>query len=496
MDLKDVEITDDMRKASAAIGSTLCYNYRFVPLRITATEVEIAASPDFDKDEDAKIAIRSHARRDAKLREPWEKERIYSALRQLFGANAGTLANAGDAEDDTDVRAWVESRIDTSIREHATDLHIIERRGAPSEVLVRTDRALDLVEEISQDTARRAINAVRRLASIPDDDALGFGSYEVKGADGRSIQCRVQILPDERGKDAILRFNGSALRLYELDELGMDADVLQHYKNALHSPGGIHGIVGPMNSGKTTTRASSIAYLLNLIGGRHRVKAVTAEDPVEIRIDGATQVPINEKKGLSYANFARALVRSDADIVGIGEVRDPETADAAVGLGYAGRTVILSMHAMDSIAAVGRFLYFNVAAEQLDEVLRTVTAQRMLPLLCPNCRRPRLVTQNEIRRLVLVVPEKSMIPKEVYDEGPGCDACANRGRVGQVPVFELLVVTRNIGAAIRAGASYARLREEALKAQMGYKPMLLTALQLVSEGRTSLSHLFQEVYNA
>ena len=493
----DLTITDDMRKASGAIGSTLCYNYKFVPLRITAAELEVAALAEFQGDEDARIAIRAHARRAPRLAQTWSEEKIYAALRQLFASNAAEFSNDDESEDDEDVRSRIDAILEEYVKGHATDLHVIERRDGKSELLVRTDRALDDIDEVvTEEFARRAINAIRRKANIRDDDPLGFGAFEIKGSDGRTVQCRVQILPDDQGKDAILRFNGSALRLYELDELGMDEDTLENYKNALNSPGKIHAIVGPMNSGKTTTRASVIVYCLTIIGGRHRAKAVTGEDPVEIRIEGATQVPINEKKGLSYAAFVRALVRSDADIVGIGEVRDDDTADAAVGLGYAGRTVVLSMHAMDSIAAVGRFLYFNVAPEQLDEVLGTVLSQRMLPIICQGCRVKRLVTSNEVRRLTLVVPSRADIPKEVYDEGPGCDACAHRSRIGQVPVFELFVITRQVGALIRAGASYARLREEALRSQMGYKPMLLTALQLVSEGRTSLSHLFQEVYNA
>jgi len=257
----------------------------------------------------------------------------------------------------------------------------------------------------------------------------------------RSIDFRVSIMPSIHGEDAVLRILdkeslSEKFRTLNLDVIGFSESELRRLRRYIREPYGMILVTGPTGSGKTTTLYAAISEIKS-----DEDKILTIEDPVEYQIRGITQIPVNEKKGLTFARGLRSILRHDPDKIMVGEIRDLETAQIAIQSALTGHLVFTTVHANNVVDVIGRFLNMGVEPYNFVSALNCILAQRLVRVICANCRRP---VQCERETL----EESGLNPKEwgkvTFHEGTGCIECHGTGYRGRTAIAELLDLSDRI----------------------------------------------------
>lgn len=298
------------------------------------------------------------------------------------------------------------------------------------------------------------------------------GRLQIKTGVGLK-DLRISVVPTSYGENMVIRVLASELGKLQFKDLGMSPTVIKKVNYLLKGSSKVVLVAGPTGSGKTSTLYSC---LLTLHDGDHNI--ITLEDPIEYRIDGITQIQINSKTNLTFAEGLRAILRQDPDIILVGEIRDPETANIAMQVAQTGHLVLSTIHTNTAPAAITRLLDLNVAPFSIAASVGGVVAQRLVRRLCPECKR--ILTEKE--RQDLEVP--ATITGEIYC-AQGCSKCEKSGYHGRLGVFSLFDVTPELSDAIRAGRSELELIDIAKKG--GYQSLGEAALALIQEGETSIS---------
>src|SRR2546427_7517054 len=243
-------------------------------------------------------------------------------------------------------------------------------------------------------------------------------------------------MPSIHGEDAVLRVLDKQ-SLYEtthqqlsLDSLGFDAGDVRRLRRLSNEPYGMLLVTGPTGSGKTTTLYAAISEINN---GQDKI--VTIEDPVEYQLPGVLQIPVNEKKGLSFARGLHSILRHDPDKIMVGEVRDPETAQIAVQSALTGHLVFTTVHANNVFDVIGRFIHMGVEPYNFVSALNCIMAQRLVRVLCAACKRPVEVTDDLLRESGL---DPDVYGDQVFHEGAGCEECGGTGYLGRTAVAGVL----------------------------------------------------------
>lgn len=325
--------------------------------------------------------------------------------------------------------------IDQAIASRASDIHI-EPMEHGLRVRFRVDGILREVLNVPRAAQAPAISRLKLMAGmdisvrrLPQDGAIRVEH------EGRQVDLRVSTLPTAYGEKVTVRVLDRAQAITRLEDLGFLPDTERLFKEILQQARGMVLVTGPTGSGKTTTLHASLSYLndpaLNL---------VTVEDPVEYHLPGVTQVQINEKAGLTFALALRAILRQDPDVVMVGEIRDPETAEMAVRAALTGHLVLSSLHTARAAGSINRLLEMGLEPYLVASSLRAVLAQRLARRLCPHCAQPYLLSEDAPERAALPL---SPGPLELRRAG-GCPRCEERGFLGRVGVFELLLVDQEI----------------------------------------------------
>lgn len=296
----------------------------------------------------------------------------------------------------------------------------------------------------------------------------------------RPVDFRVSIVPGIHGEDAVLRvLDKSSSSTLDLDILGFDDHTLREIRQLTHQPHGMVLVTGPTGSGKSTTLYAALSELNT---GEHKI--ITIEDPVEYQLNDVLQIPVNDKKGLTFARGLRAILRHDPDTILVGEIRDSETAGIAVQAALTGHLVLSSVHANDVFSVLERFLYMNVEAESLLSALRGVLAQRLVRGICPDCQQTvepgeqdiAQWQQSDLRQL-----------QPVWRKGRGCPSCRQSGYRGRLALAEVLPFSDRMKEVLQARGSVRQLREIALSE--GFVPLHNVAIRAVLDGKTT----FQEI---
>jgi len=320
-----------------------------------------------------------------------------------------------------------------AIEARASDIHI-----EPFEHVVKIKYRVDgmLVEKAPSSkrlqaaiTSRIKIMANMNIAErfVPQD-----GHIEFTGKNG-TIDIRVSTVPTVFGEDVQLRLLDRSASLFALEDLGMNTQCLNGFNKCLHK---IHGIVlatGPTGCGKTTTLYASLNKIYS-----PAVKVITIEDPVEYQLEGVNQMPVNPKRGLTFATGLRHILRHDPDIIMVGEIRDRETADIAIRAALTGHLVFSTLHTNDAAGAVTRLVDMGVEPFLLASSLEAVLAQRLVRKICPKCKEPYRPDENLIRALNGSVQINSGTK---FYHGAGCNECSQTGMSGRTGIFELLRIT-------------------------------------------------------
>ena len=367
----------------------------------------------------------------------------------------------------------VDSIVYNAMESRASDIHI-ETRDTEVQVKYRIDGALyakvDPIDLAFHQTLISRIKVMSELdiaeRRVPQD-----GRFRVRYK-GRNVDFRVSIMPTIHGEDAVIRILdkeqiNEEFKNLNLDVVGFADEDLRKFRHYIAEPYGMVLVTGPTGSGKTTTLYAALNEIRN-----EEDKIVTIEDPVEYQLHGITQIPVNEKKGLTFDRGLRSILRHDPDKIMIGEIRDTETAQIAIQSALTGHLVFTTVHANNVIDVIGRFLNMGVEAYNFVSCLNCVLAQRLIRMLCPYCKRQYRAKDQELI-------ESGMRPEE-HRETPfyinvGCDACNHTGYRGRTAIHELLdlsdniremIVERRPGSEVRRAAvaeGLTSLRESALR---------------------------------
>jgi len=302
--------------------------------------------------------------------------------------------------------------------------------------------------------------------------------------DDRNIDFRVSILPSLFGEDAVIRILDKAgilanVQSLSLDALGLTNEVVNRFRRIVHEPYGMVLIAGPTGSGKTTTLYAAISEL-----NTQEEKVITIEDPVEYQLPGVVQIPVNEKKGMGFANGLRSILRHDPDKVMVGEIRDAETARIAVQSALTGHLVFSTVHANSSIDVVTRLTQMGVDQFNLVSALTCVMAQRLVRTVCEQCAERVQIDAELAAQSGLGENETDT---GAWRKGTGCDACLGTGYSGRTAITELLPVDDDIREHIMTQASGRQLL--ALAREKGLVTLREQGLQLASRGVTTLEEV-------
>lgn len=417
-------------------------------------------------------------------------------LRAMDGFE-GEAASGGDEEvaavitlstisdDASPVVKLVNSTIYDALKLQASDIHL-ECDAGCLHVSYRIDGVLVPITQVHGDhMAEQVVSRIKVMAEldIAERRTPQDGRFKVR-VNGREIDFRVSVMPNIFGEDAVLRLldrqslteQAKSLRL---DHLGLDAHTMMLVRRLAAKPHGMLLVTGPTGSGKTTTLYGAITEIHT---GRDKI--VTIEDPVEYRLPRVLQIPVNEKKGLTFARGLRSILRHDPDKIMVGEIRDNETAQIAVQAALTGHLVFTTVHANNVFDVVGRFVHMGVDAYSFAAALNGVVAQRLLRMNCPHCAREVVPAPEELEAAGLAADQ---VRGWTFKAGTGCGHCRGAGYKGRKAVAEVLVLDDTMRELIAGRAPISALKERAT--QMGLRPVLATAREWVARGETTLEEV-------
>ena len=377
----------------------------------------------------------------------------------------------------------VNSIIERAINERASDIHL-EPRETEMVVRMRIDGLMRMILTVPKDLQSSVISRIKIMSGldiserrIPQD-----GRFNVRVRD-KDIDLRISTLPTVYGEKIVARLLDKSGGKLNKDNIGLSGHDMETFEKMIKCRSGVLLIVGPTGSGKSTTMYAMIGEL-----NKPEVNMVTLEDPVEYNIDGVNQVPINEKTGMTFANGLRAILRQDPDIIGVGEIRDGETAEIAMRSAITGHVVISTIHTNDAVGTIERLEDIGVEPYLVSSALRGVISQRLVRRICPRCRTAYTPDEDELADLGL--PNEEGVQ---FYKGAGCPECFDTGYRGRIAVFEMLIITGRVRRMIAEGASRGEIEAELKKPESGFVSLRENALRLVREGVTTSSELLRVI---
>jgi type IV pilus assembly protein PilB len=379
----------------------------------------------------------------------------------------------------------VDSLVLGAIDRRASDIHV-ETKDREVLVKYRIDGvlhpALEPLDKKHHDTIISRLKVMSEL-DIAEKRVPQDGRFRLR-VKGRTIDFRVSIMPSMHGEDAVIRILdkeqlSAAFRSLRLDVLGFSEPDLRKLRKYITEPYGMVLVTGPTGSGKTTTLYAALSEIAS-----PEDKIITIEDPVEYQIPGIVQVPVNEKKGLTFARGLRSILRHDPDKIMVGEVRDPETAQIAVQSALTGHLVFTTVHANNVFDVIGRFLHMGVEPYNFVSALNCVLAQRLVRVLCPACKRPARLTQSLLRESGL---DPELYRDQPFFESKGCAECAETGFLGRTAVAELLDMSDRIRQMILERRPATEVKQAAREEGMTF--LRDSALEKIFSGTTTLREI-------
>jgi len=349
-----------------------------------------------------------------------------------------------------------------------SDIHT-EAGEKSAKIRFRVDGLLhDIFDDIPLPAYHNFVSRIKLLSEMKLNvrDAAQDGRFTI-GLGDKDIEMRVSVIPAEFGETIVMRILDPSATMVTLPQLGLRPDNLELVKKKISQPNGLILNTGPTGSGKTTTLYAFLRAMND-----PTMKIITLEDPIEYRIEGVEQTQINDEAGYTFGNGLRAIVRQDPDVILVGEVRDLETADIALEAALTGHLVLSTLHTNDAVGAVPRLINLGVKAVSIGPALSLAIAQRLVRVLCKECKKPTEVdapTAEKIKKFLAALPAK--VDKAAYDNykiyAPvGCEKCNGIGYKGRIGVFEFLEGGGDLEKTILKEASEVSLREVAARQEM------------------------------
>lgn len=483
------------------LGFSECLQHDLLPMRTPQGELCVVIADPFSEHLRERVW--------AKLREPFEFRLAHLADIQAYFSKqeesrhamqgwspASQVAEAdydaaevislkSIAEVSSPIVSLVNATLYDALKEGASDIHL---ESSPNGLLIkyRIDGVLVQMSAASGvATAEQVISRIKVMSDldiserrIPQD-----GRFKVKTKD-RTVDMRVSIMPSIFGEDAVLRILDKeaitgAFKELRLDTLGFDADMLSALRRVIREPYGMFLVTGPTGSGKTTTLYAAISEI-----NQGFDKIITIEDPVEYQLPGVLQIPVNEKKGLTFARGLRSVLRHDPDKIMIGEIRDSETAQIAIQSALTGHLVFTTVHANNVFDVLGRFLHMGVDATSFVSALNAILAQRLVRINCKACSQAIDPDSELLERSGI---NRSDLGAFRFRAGRGCGQCRGTGFHGRKAIAELLILDDEIREMISSRQPIRAIKGKALEKSMRF--LRESAIALVKSGETTLQEI-------
>jgi len=464
-------VTADIQ-ATELIDPEVAVRLRLVPLRFDGQRLVLAMLDPMDTEAADEIAtLTGHP----VLREGMEKKHFSELMREHYGTTASKMADAlagsaDDADDDLehnleaieadDIHRMAEEPtlinlvnliLLEAIQSRTSDVHI-EPFENELKVRYRIDGMLHEQKPPPKHLQPALIGRIKIMSGmniaeryIPQDGKITL-RFE-----GRKVDIRVSTVPTLYGESVVMRILDKSSLSLNLTTLGMREELVTTMDSLIAKPHGMVLVTGPTGSGKTTTLYAALTRLYD----PHK-KIITIEDPVEYELSGINQIPVNPKRGLTFASGLRSILRQDPDVVFVGEIRDNETADIAIRSALTGHLIFSTLHTNDAISSIGRLFDMDAEPFLVASVLEGLLAQRLGRRICQHCREQIPLSEDLSQRLR---PEERDIFGGKAWRGVGCDKCTNTGYLGRIGYFELVRITPSLRAAISSNAPQEELRQ-------------------------------------
>jgi type II secretory ATPase GspE/PulE/Tfp pilus assembly ATPase PilB-like protein len=486
-----------------SIPADLMLRYGFVPYRRDGRSLCIVVSDPTDVpmiDElgvllntPLKVAVGPRSAIESILKKSESSQRVLEDATEGFQLQLLKEDDGGDdsltverlTSDISPVIRLIDSTIFTAIQRRASDIHI-ETQDDAVHVKYRIDGVLQpAMRPIAKQFHGPIISRIKVMAEldIAEKRVPQDGRFKLR-MPGKTIDFRVSVMPSVHGEDAVIRILdkesiSEQFTELRLDILGFPEAELRRFRKYIAEPYGMVLVTGPTGSGKTTTLYAALSEIKSI-----EDKIITIEDPVEYQLKGITQIPINEKKGLTFARGLRSILRHDPDKIMVGEIRDNETAQIAINSALTGHLVFTTVHANNVLDVLGRFLNMGVEAYQFVSALNCVLAQRLVRITCAHCKRPARITK-------ALLEESGLDPQlehtHTFYEGVGCIECNGTGYKGRFAICELLDLTDRIRELILEKRPTSEIKKAARDEGMRF--LRESAVERVLDGHTTLREI-------
>ncbi len=486
-----------------SIPADLMLRYGFVPSRRENKSLVIVVSDPRDLpmiDElsallgtPIKVTVGSRSAIESMLKKSENSQRVLETATEGFEIQLLKDDEAGEdnltverlTSDISPIIRLVDSTIFTALQRRASDIHI-ETQDDAVNVKYRIDGVLQpAMRPMAKQFHSAIISRIKVMAEldIAEKRVPQDGRFKLR-VPGKTIDFRVSIMPSVHGEDAVIRILdkesiSEQFTELRLDILGFPEQELRRFRKYITEPYGMVLVTGPTGSGKTTTLYAALSEIKTV-----EDKIVTIEDPVEYQLKGITQIPINEKKGLTFARGLRSILRHDPDKIMVGEIRDPETAQIAIQSALTGHLVFTTVHANNVVDVLGRFLNMGVEPYQFVSALNCVLAQRLVRLICTHCRRTATVTREALIESGL---DPNLAATSHFYEGAGCIECGGTGYKGRTAICELLDLSDRIRDMILDRRPTSEIKKAAREEGMRF--LRDSAIEQVMLGRTTLREI-------
>ncbi|ADD67289.1 type II secretion system protein E [Denitrovibrio acetiphilus DSM 12809] len=406
-----------------------------------------------------------------------ELERLEASRDDEFEGDIGDFEDVSDilsaSYDDAPIIKLVNQTIIQAAKNGASDIHFEGLTGKFA-VRFRIDGKLHTVKQYPKSLQESIIARIKVVSDLDVAETRKAQDGRINLRIGnRDVDIRVSTVPSVTGEKAVLRILEKSKSLVTIDKTGLPENLVPRFRKAIKRPNGIILVTGPTGSGKTTTLYAALQELVS-----DDTNIMTIEDPVEYQMEKITQVQVNRTVDITFASAVRAFLRQDPDIILIGEIRDTETAQAAIQASLTGHLVLSTLHTNNAPTAVARLIDMDVEPFLLSSSIVAVLGQRLVRKLCPHCRKE-VSAEQYVKDFFMI----EGLEIEKYYEPVGCDRCLHTGFSGRLGVFEMLTITDGIRKLINERADSSAIAKEARNA--GYKPMMCHGYEMVSSGITS-----------
>ena len=500
VDMDEFRIDQELFRA---IPADLMLRYGFVPYRREGKALVIVVSDPTDLpmiDEigvvlntPIKVTVGAPSAIQSILKKSESSQRVLEEATEGFQLKVVKEDESGEesltvdklTSDTSPVIRLVDSTVFTAIQRRASDIHI-ETGDDAVHVKYRIDGVLQpAMRPIAKEFHSSIISRIKVMAEldIAEKRVPQDGRFRMR-MPGKTIDFRVSIMPSVHGEDAVIRILdkesiSEQFTELKLDILGFPEQELRRFRKYIREPYGMVLVTGPTGSGKTTTLYAALSEIKSI-----EDKIVTIEDPVEYQLRGITQIPINEKKGLTFARGLRSILRHDPDKIMVGEIRDPETAQIAIQSALTGHLVFTTVHANNVVDVLGRFLNMGVEPYQFVSALNCVLAQRLVRLICSHCKRPVKIDSKLLEESAL---DPALIQSHQFYEGAGCIDCGGTGFKGRTAICELLNLSDHIREMILDRRPTSEVKKVAHEEGMRF--LRESAVEKVLHGLTTLREI-------